>query len=216
MNILIADDHELIREGIRQSLLDLHQTGDIFEAENEQQVENILEAEDIDVLLLDLVLPNGKSFKLLESAIANYPDIKVAMLTASEDVKDVRRCMDYGASAFITKTSGKSNLVNALRLVIAGGVYISPELIDKINQSQEDDAKNSEDEQKINSLTNRQKEVLEFVCQGSSNKEIANRLGLSDNTVKIHVTAILRTLSVSNRTQAVLFANRTGLYGVDR
>ena len=215
MNILIADDHELIREGIRQSLLDLHQTGDIFEAENEQQVENILEAEDIDVLLLDLVLPNGKSFKLLESAIANYPDIKVAMLTASEDVNDVRRCMDYGASAFITKTSGKSNLVNALRLVVAGGVYISPELIDKINQSQEDDAKNSEDEQKIHSLTNRQKEVLEFVCQGSSNKEIANLLGLSDNTVKIHVTAILRCLSVSNRTQAVLFANRTGLYGMD-
>lgn len=120
MNILIADDHELICEGIRQSLLDLHQTGDIFEAENEQQVETILEAEAIDVLLLDLVLPNGKSFKLLESAIANYPDIKVSMPTASEDVNDVRRCMDYGASAFITKTSGKSNLVNALRLVVAG------------------------------------------------------------------------------------------------
>ena len=212
MNILIADDHELIREGIRLSLLDLNQTGDIFEAENEQEVETLLESENIDVLLLDLVLPNGKSFKLLESAISKYPDMKVAMLTASEDVNDVRKCMDYGASAFITKTSGKNNLVNALRLVVAGGVYISPELIDKINESQENDAKNSEDEQRVNSLTNRQKEVLELVCEGSSNKEIANLLGLSDNTVKIHVTAILRSLDVSNRTQAVLFANKTGLY----
>ena len=212
MNILIADDHELIREGIRLSLLDLNQTGDIFEAENEQEVETLLESENIDVLLLDLVLPNGKSFKLLESAISKYPDMKVAMLTASEDVNDVRKCMDYGASAFVTKTSGKNNLVNALRLVVAGGVYISPELIDKINESQENDAKNSEDEQRVNSLTNRQKEVLELVCEGSSNKEIANLLGLSDNTVKIHVTAILRSLDVSNRTQAVLFANKTGLY----
>ena len=214
MNILIADDHELIREGIRLSLLDLNQTGDIFEAENEQEVETLLESENIDVLLLDLVLPNGKSFKLLESAISKYPDMKVAMLTASEDVKDVRKCMDYGASAFITKTSGKNNLVNALRLVVAGGVYISPELIDKINESQENDATNSEDEQRVNSLTNRQKEVLELVCEGSSNKEIANLLGLSDNTVKIHVTAILRSLGVSNRTQAVLFANKMGLYGM--
>ncbi|MCK5667064.1 MAG: response regulator transcription factor, partial [Thiotrichaceae bacterium] len=96
MNILIADDHELIREGIRLSLLDLNQTGDIFEAENEQEVETLLESENIDVLLLDLVLPNGKSFKLLESAISKYPDMKVAMLTASEDVNDVRKCMDYG------------------------------------------------------------------------------------------------------------------------
>ncbi len=164
------------------------------------------------MLLLDLVLPNGKSFKLLESTIIDYPEMKVAMLTASEDVNDVRKCMDFGASAFITKTSGKTNLVNALRQVIAGGVYISPDLIDKINESQADGSSGSEDAKKIDSLTNRQKEVLELVCKGSSNKEIANLLGLSDNTVKIHVTAILKSLEVSNRTQAVLFANKTGLF----
>lgn len=212
MNILIADDHELIREGIRQSLQDLNPDAVIFEAEDEQQVQTVLQSEHIDVLLLDLVLPNGKSFKLLESAIINYPEMKVAMLTASEDINDVRRCMDYGASAFITKTSGKSNLINALRLVIAGGVYISPELVVKINQSQADGADIGGDKKKIESLTNRQTEVLELVCKGSSNKEIANLLGLSDNTVKIHVTAILKALDVSNRTQAVLFANKTGLF----
>ena len=212
MNILIADDHELIREGIRQSLQDLNPDGVIFEAEDEQQVETVLQSEHIDVLLLDLVLPNGKSFKLLESTIIDYPEMKVAMLTASEDVNDVRKCMDFGASAFITKTSGKTNLVNALRQVIAGGVYISPDLIDKINESQADGSSGSEDAKKIDSLTNRQKEVLELVCKGSSNKEIANLLGLSDNTVKIHVTAILKSLEVSNRTQAVLFANKTGLF----
>lgn len=211
MNILIADDHELIREGIRQSLQDLDQSAVIFEAENEHQIETILCAEDIHVLLLDLVLPNGKSFKLLEEAIINYPDIKVAMLTASDDVNDVRKCMEYGASAFITKTSGKSNLVNALRLVIAGGVFISPDLIDKIKQSQEDVELQGDNEKKLSSLTNRQREVLELVCNGSSNKAIANILGLSDNTVKIHVTAILRALDVSNRTQAVLLANKSGL-----
>ena len=212
MNILIADDHELIREGIRQSLQDLNPDGVIFEAEDEQQVETVLQSEHIDVLLLDLVLPNGKSFKLLESTIIDYPEMKVAMLTASEDVNDVRKCMEFGASAFITKTSGKTNLVNALRQVIAGGVYISPDLIDKINESQADGSSGSEDAKKIDSLTNRQKEVLELVCKGSSNKEIANLLGLSDNTVKIHVTAILKSLEVSNRTQAVLFANKTGLF----
>ncbi len=211
MNILIADDHELIREGIRQSLLELDQHAVIFEAEDEGQVQDILQSEPIDVLLLDLVLPDGKSFKLLESATLEYPEMKIAMLTASEDVNDVRRCMDYGASAFITKTSGKSNIVNALRLVISGGVFISPELIDKFNQSQKDVEKNRHDEKKIESLTSRQKQVLDLVCEGSSNKEIANILGLSGNTVKIHVTAILRSLEVSNRTQAVLLVSKTGL-----
>jgi DNA-binding NarL/FixJ family response regulator len=119
--------------------------------------------------------------------------------------------MDYGASAFITKTSGKSNIVNALRLVISGGVFISPELIDKFNQSQKDVEINRHDEKKIESLTSRQKQVLDLVCEGSSNKEIANILGLSGNTVKIHVTAILRSLEVSNRTQAVLLVSKTGL-----
>jgi len=211
LKILIADDHELIREGIRQSLQNLIPEGVIFEAEDERQVEAVLQSEQIDVLLLDLVLPNGKSFKLLEKARVDYPDMKIAMLTASEDVNDVRRCMDYGASAFITKTSGKTNLVNALRMVIEGGVYISPDLIDKINESQANGTDN-DDAKKIDSLTKRQKEVLELVCNGSSNKEVANLLGLSDNTVKIHVTAILKSLDVNNRTQAVLFANRTGLF----
>lgn len=212
MNILIADDHELIREGIRRSLHDLNPDAVTFEAEDEQQVVDVLQSEHIDVLLLDLVLPGGKSFRLLEEAVNNYPAMKVAMLTASEDINDVRKCMDFGASAFITKTSGKTNLINALRLVLAGGVYISPELIVKINQSQVDAAKDVDDEKKIESLTRRQRGVLELVCKGASNKEIANLLGLSENTVKIHVTAILKSLAVSNRTQAVLFANKTGLF----
>lgn len=212
MNILIADDHELIREGIRRSLQDLNSNDIIFEAKDEQEVESVLRSKPIDVLLLDLILPNGKSFKLLESAILNYPEMKVAMLTASEDVNDVRKCMNYGASAFITKTSGKSNLLNALRVVTAGGVYISPDLIEKINQSELDGTNNSDDEKKIDSLTNRQRGVLELVCKGSSNKEIAVMLGLSDNTVKIHVTAILKSLQVNNRTQAVLLANKVGAF----
>jgi len=212
VNILIADDHELIREGIRRSLHDLNPDTVAFEAEDEQQVVDVLRSEHIDVLLLDLVLPGGKSFKLLEDAVNNYPAMKVAMLTASEDINDVRKCMDYGASAFITKTSGKTNLINALRLVIAGGVYISPELIVKINQSQVDAAKDVDDEKKINSLTNRQRGVLELVCKGASNREIAGLLELSENTVKIHVTAILKALAVNNRTQAVLFANKAGLF----
>jgi len=212
LNILIADDHELIREGIRQSLQELNQNGEVFEAEDEQQVEAVLQSERVDLLLLDLVLPKGKSFQLLEMAINTYPDMKVAMLTASEDINDVRKCMDLGASAFITKTSGKSNLVKALRLIITGGVYISPELIEKINHPQTDTTANGEDEEKFNALTRRQREVLALVCEGSSNKEIAHLLGLSDNTVKIHVTAILKSLNVRNRTQAVLFANKTRFF----
>jgi len=212
LNILIADDHELIREGIRHSLRELNQTGDVFEAENEAQVEATLQTEHIDLLLLDLVLPNGKSFDLLEMAIRTYPEMKVAMLTASEDVNDVRKCMDLGASAFITKTSGKNNLVKALRLIIAGGVYISAELIEKIALSQDQSLSNASDVKNLESLTKRQQEVLVLVCKGASNKEVAHLLGLSDNTVKIHVTAILKSLNVRNRTQAVLIANKVQFF----
>ena len=90
MNILIADDHELIREGIRQSLQELDQHAVIFEAEDEDQVQDILQSEPIDVLLLDLVLPDGKSFKLLESATLEYPEMKIAMLTSFKKATPAR------------------------------------------------------------------------------------------------------------------------------
>ena len=210
MHILIADDHVLVREGLAHVLRSAFEGVSIHEAADFGEVHATLaEVGDIDLVLLDLCMPGGQGMDVLENICDQYPDVPLIVLSASEDPAEIRTSIDRGASGFIPKSSARELAISAIRLVMSGGVYLPPQLVHAETQprvphpappSRGVDAG-------LEALTDRQHEVFQLMRRGLSNKEIARELGLSPNTVKIHVKAILRVLKASNRTQAVMFAS---------
>ena len=212
MKIIVADDHPLVRDSLQGVIGDLLPEAKVFEAATAHEVRSLLEADpDVEIILLDLVMPGVHGFDLLETVCADYPALKVIVLSASESPADIRRALDAGASGFVPKSSAPPVIVSAIRLVVEGGVYIPQELL---KAGPDDSAKRpiaARVDPSQASITPRQNDVLRLLATGKSNKEIARALDLSEHTVKIHVASLLRALGVTNRTQAALAARRQGL-----
>lgn len=209
MLLLLADDHGLVREGLKYTLADLHDDLDFLEAASASEVMSILEANpDIVLILLDLVMPGSNGFELLRQVCDNYPDLAVVILSASADPIQMRKSLDIGAAGFIPKHASAEIMLSALRLVLAGGIYVPPDMLLSPDPDPPPPERTGIDSDRNarNALTSRQRVVLHHLGRGLSNKHIARELGLAENTIKIHVAAILRTLGVSNRTQAALLA----------
>lgn len=207
MRILVADDHALVREGLVHTLRELDPAAEIVEADSASAVHAALAGgPGFDLALLDLFMPGVEGFDLFAAVCDRFPELPVVVLSASEEPAHVRKAIDCGASGYVPKSSGRDVMLSALRLVLAGGLYLPPATL-----AGGDDAAAvpAPAQQLLGSLTPRQREVLRLLGAGLSNKEIARRLGLSENTVKIHVTAILRSLQVSNRTAAVVLARES-------
>ncbi|HSD60214.1 MAG TPA: response regulator transcription factor [Burkholderiales bacterium] len=216
MKILVVDDHPLIREALRTVLRDLDPSIALVEAENgAATLAAAREHADLDLVLLDLSLPDGNGLVILETLRETYPALPVVVLSATEDPDTVTRALDGGAMGFIPKTSSNRLLLNALRLVLAGGVYLPAQVLGQAHAAAGavptarpgSPAKTPADI----GLTRRQAQVLGLMVQGKPNKLICRELDLAEGTVKIHITAILRALGVSNRTQAVIAVGRMGL-----
>ena len=213
LKILVADDHMLVREGLASALRCLGGEVSVVQAADGVQVMQQLElCQDFDLLLLDLYMPGMDGFVLLGNICNFYPDIPVVILSASDDAQTMRKSLDRGASGFIPKTTDHDVMLSALNLVIAGGVYIPPMMLKDVSNEIDGESStsntNSNDIDIRQRLTERQLEVLGLLAQGHQNKLIAKSLGVSEHTVKIHVTAILKALGVKNRTQAVLVAQQ--------
>ena len=201
MKILLADDHALFREGVKQLFSHLHAQVQVIEVANGVEVMRLAQTRpDFDLVLLDLAMPDADGFAGLASFRAHAPSIPVVMLSGSEDPADVQAALDGGAAGFIPKSSTSDVILNALRLVLAGGVYTPPGLLNGQNVVVS--------KAQLNTLTPRQREVLALIGQGKSNKDIGNAMSLSEATVKQHVSAILKTLQVANRMQAVIVGRR--------
>lgn len=218
MKILIADDHELIREGLERSLAAMAPDVTVIHAQDGSSVLGQLEQHrDLDIVLLDLFMPNVNGYDLLRHICDHYESLPVIVVSAAEEPHYMRKSIDYGASGFIPKSSTTENMLNAIRLVMSGGTYIPhamhPQGQELPRSTRADVTDYQLSMQTSDKLTRRQKEVLEMLARGSSNKEIARLLGLSEHTVKIHVTAILKLLSATNRTEAVIIAQRLGVIG---
>ncbi|MBB4267299.1 LuxR C-terminal-related transcriptional regulator [Roseospira visakhapatnamensis] len=223
MRILIADDHELFRDGLRLVLDDLDPNLEIVEASTfDEALARAGEPPPPDLVLMDLVMPGmawNEGLSALKQAVGAAP---VVVLTATEDRRLVLDAVRLGAAGFIPKTSSGKVMIGALRLVLSGGVYLPPALLEDrevaaLQQALPLQAMTMTPPEGIARpiasvpLTPRQREVLALLGQGQSNKEIARALGLSEGTVKLHVTAILKALKVNNRTGAVVAAARLGL-----
>ncbi|KAF0141890.1 MAG: response regulator [Rhodospirillaceae bacterium] len=219
MKILIADDHALFREGLRFVLQQLDVSVQFVEAADfPEALEKARHESNLHIVLLDLAMP-GMTWQVgLTGLRERLPDVPVVILSASEDRSLVMQAVKLGASGFIPKSSNSKIMLGALRLVLSGGVYLPPALLEQSAIQKPDSGPGGKGNPDSDMpgvphvlLTPRQREVLALVGEGKSNKEIARLLDLSEGTVKLHVTAILKALKVNNRTRAVVAASQLGL-----
>lgn len=216
MKILIADDHELIREGMERTLSGMAGQVEVVHAQDGHSVlEQLEQHPDIDIVLLDLFMPNANGYELLRQVCDSYEALPVIVISAAEEPHYMRKSIDYGAAGFIPKSSSTDIMISAIKLVMSGGIYIPHTMHLQSRDARQPVQRGMSDYQHSmmasDKMTRRQKEVLELMARGSSNKEIARILGLSEHTVKIHVTAILKLLEAANRTEAVIIAQRLGV-----
>ena len=201
--LLIADDHPLYRGALREAVTGLFERIDIAEAGTFNEVTELLErGSEVDLVLLDLTMPGVRGFSGLMYLRAQYPGVPVIVVSANDDPAAIRRCMEFGASGFIPKTLGVEAMRGAISRILSGGVWTPPD----VDLSAGSDAETAALMARMATLTPQQVRVLMMLSEGLLNKQIAYQLGVSEATVKAHVSAILQKLGVESRTQAVIAA----------
>lgn len=215
VKILLADDHALVREGLRHVLCRLDGEAVIVEAADCNEALQIAERHtDFDVALLDVAMPGMDGLEGIGRLRQRLPSTPIVMLSASEDVSLVREALRRGAQGFIPKSSTGNVMLSALRLIFSGGIYLPPSLL--CQPTAPASVAPTADGEPLNradagpGLTQRQSEVLALMVKGKTNKEIARILNISETTVRTHATAIFRALNVTNRTQAGHVAAKRG------
>jgi DNA-binding NarL/FixJ family response regulator len=204
MRILLADDHDLFRAGLSMVLQGLGEGIDVTQAASlSEAIAYADEFPEFDLALLDLNMPAMQGISGLRKFRQQFPGIPVVMVSASDSPADAQQALDAGASGYIHKSSPPQVVLSALQLVMAGGVYVPPQAL--LREAVEPEP-HSVEKGKLGGLTARQLDVLRLLAEGKPNKLIARELGLSEGTVKIHLSTIFRVLDVNNRTEAVLAA----------
>ena len=204
-HLLIADDHPLFRGALREAVNGLFDRAEIAEAGTFEEVTDVLErGGDIDLILLDLRMPGVRGFSGLMYLRAQYPSLPIVVVSANDDPAVIRRCMEFGASGFIPKTLGVDALRQAVGQVLQGEVWTPPD----VDLQRDADAESAAVIGRLSTLTPQQVRVLMMLSGGLLNKQIAYELGVSEATVKAHVSAILQKLGVESRTQAVIAAGK--------
>ena len=212
IRVMIADDHSLIREGLRQLLEFDGSIKVVGEAANGVECLENLEKYDPEVLLLDINMPEMNGIEVLKKLKQNQSKVKVLILTVHNELDYLMNAVDIGVDGYIMKDSESSELKKAIRAVRDGENYIQSSLIPALNNRL---MNRDIDKDKVTSLTNRELEVLIQVANGMFNKEIATNLNISERTVKNHISNIFKKIEVSDRTQAAVFAiknNKIKLY----
>jgi DNA-binding NarL/FixJ family response regulator len=212
MRALIIDDHPLIQDAVANILRRIDAGACIDAAADcERGLAMARRGDEIDLVLLDLTLPGLSGIPALKRLRAAHPDVPVVVLSAICDPATVRAAIGGGAVGFIPKSSSNEVMETALRLVIAGGRYLPPQILSDAGRGALAPVREDSPGAATLGLTARQFEVLRLVAQGAPNKVICRELGLAERTVKAHVTAVLRALQVSSRTQAAIAAARLGV-----
>ena len=205
--LVIADDHPLFRGALREAVSGAFGGAEIGEAGTLEEVTDLLElpgAGEVDLILLDLRMPGVRGFSGLMYLRAQYPSVPIVVVSANDDPAVIRRCMEFGASGFFPKTLGADALRAAIARVLAGEVWTPPD----VDLTVKSDAESAAMIARLATLTPQQVRVLMMLSGGLLNKQIAYELGVSEATVKAHVSAILQKLGVDSRTQAVIAAGR--------
>ena len=209
--ILIADDHPLFREAISNVIASGFEGSEIIETDDlDSALKVAQENDDLDLILLDLNMPGMHGLNGLITLRNEAPTIPVVIVSAEEEKQVVLQAITYGAVGFITKSSPRAQMTEAIQQILNGNVYLPSDIIRSGKESASRRRRNDDNPispELLNSLTRRQLLVLERMSKGESNKQIAYNLNIAETTVKAHVSAILRKLSVHNRVQAILSAS---------
>ncbi len=208
IKILMVDSHFLIREALRSVLKELNDHAIVIEAvDGHQAMQLVSEHADIGLILLELNLPGRDGFSILSEMRERHPATSVVVFSARHDRESVTKALDLGAAGFIPKSGQREIMLRALQLVLAGGTYIPPEILTPEDSSLPEPKLTcpaSGVRQGDLDLTERQVHVLGLMMQGMSNKAMCRTLNLAEPTIKNHVSAILKALKVTNRTEAVI------------
>ena len=209
MKILLADSQTLFREGLLLVLKSFSKDARMVEAGDFSRVLRAAEEhQDLDLILIDIHMPGMEGWAGVKILRKRLPDTPVAVMSRTADQRHVRESIKCGAAGYIPKTLSSKALIAALNLILSGGVYVPPESLYTDNRSLRADRMRAADDSLAPELTRRQTDVLGLLTEGLSNKEIGLRLALSEGTVKLHVTALLKKFQVNNRTQVVIKAIR--------
>lgn len=210
IRIIIADDHPLFRDALRRAIESLLPTASVSEANGLDCLQDVIAADrEVDLVLLDLTMPGVQGFSGLIYLRAQYPDVPIVIVSANEDPAVIRRAVEFGASGFIPKSLDLDGIGAAVRTVLAGDIWAPPD----IDLDAGEDRDTADLARRFGRLTPQQMRVLMMLSEGRLNKQIAYALGVSEATVKAHVSAILQKLGVDSRTQAVIAASRIGASG---
>lgn len=205
---VIADDHPLFRGALREAVSAIYPGVEISEAGTFEEASTLLDENgDTDLVLLDLTMPGVRGFSGLMYLRSQYPGIPVIVVSANDDPSVIRRCMDFGASGFIPKTLGVDRMRAAIGSVLDGEIWTPPD----VDITSATDSETAAVMARFATLTPQQMRVLMMLSEGLLNKQIAYELGVSEATVKAHVSAILQKLAVESRTQAVIAASKIEL-----
>lgn len=211
IKVLLADDHSMIREGIRQLLELMGEIEVIGEAADGLECMNLLKKVRPDILLLDINMPNMNGLQVLEKIKRSKIPVKVLVLTVHNEVEYLMKSLDIGVDGYLLKDAGSAELKKAIYSVYNNEKYIQPELTPMLNQKL---VERDSDLDKLHSLTKREMQILKLIAEGLFNKEIGDRLNISERTVKNHVFNLFKKIGAADRTQAAVFAIRNNLVDI--
>jgi DNA-binding NarL/FixJ family response regulator len=210
IRIVLADDHALVRQGFRRILEDEPDIKVVGEAGTGPETMTVVQSTTPDVLVLDMAMPQMNGLQVTREILTQHPHLRILILSMYSDEQYVRNAIDAGAHGYILKGSHGSDMVRAVRAVAAGQQYVSPELSGALIRAWQTKGTKS-DGDPYERLTQREKQVLQLIAQGKSNKEIAVLLELSVNTVAVHRANLMNTLQLHKAAELVLYAVKKGL-----
>jgi len=203
VKLLIVDDHPLFRDGLAALLQQAQSDTIVVQASSTDEALQLVDEQIIDAVFMDLVMPGLAGEAAVREFARRHPDLPVIVLSSSENPNDVRRVLNAGASGYIPKSATAQTVISALQLVLSGNIYVPPLLVSPAARAMDHGRHDSP--RSLEQLTDRQVDVLRFLRDGLTNKEISAHLGIAEKTVKVHIAAIFKTLNVVNRTQAAKF-----------
>jgi DNA-binding NarL/FixJ family response regulator len=205
MKILIVDDHKVVRDGIRFMLSDEPGIEIVGEADSAEAMFEIIDSEPVDVVLLDIRMGGMSGLDALKRIASDYPQVKVLMLSMHDQPGYVRRAVEFGASGYLLKSAGRDEILAAISAVSVGEIYIQSVLMEPLL------ADVTRVRRESGRLSPREQQVLQLIANGSENKQIARKLGLSEATVKTYIRGVFERLDVSSRAEAVAVGIRMGV-----